>query len=47
MEYEPKNKTLTYNFDDRILNTTTCRLKIVVRDKVGNSTVFESIFNRK
>ncbi len=47
MEYEPKNKTLTYNFDDRILNTTTCRLKVVVRDKVGNSTVFESIFNRK
>lgn len=47
LEYEPKNKTLTYNFDDRILNTTTCRMKVVVIDKVGNSTVFESTFNRK
>ncbi len=47
MEYEPKNKTITYNFDDKILNKTQCDLKVVVTDNVGNATTFEQTFFRK
>lgn len=47
MEYEPKTKTITYNFDDRILDKTQCDLKVVVTDNVGNSSTFESTFFRK
>ncbi|MEM8763893.1 MAG: M23 family metallopeptidase [Bacteroidota bacterium] len=47
MEYEPKNRTITYNFDDKILNTTQCDLKVVVTDNVGNSSTFEHSFFRK
>ncbi|MEM9650145.1 MAG: M23 family metallopeptidase [Bacteroidota bacterium] len=47
MEYEPKTKTITYNFDDRILNQTQCDLKVKVTDNVGNSSTFESTFFRK
>ncbi|TMU57149.1 M23 family metallopeptidase [Flagellimonas algicola] len=47
MEYEPKTKTLTYNFDDKILDKTQCDLKVVVTDNVGNSSTFESTFFRK
>ena len=47
MEYEPKTKTLTYNFDDKILNKTECNLKVVVVDNVGNTSTFKSTFFRK
>lgn len=47
MEYEPKTKTLTYNFDDKILDKKQCELKVVVTDKVGNSTTHITTFYRK
>lgn len=47
MEYEPKTKTLTYNFDDKILNQTQCELKVIVTDNVGNTNTFTSTFYRK
>ncbi|SNZ00336.1 M23 family metallopeptidase [Flagellimonas pacifica] len=47
MEYEPKTRTITYNFDDKILDKTQCNLKVVVTDNVGNSSTFESTFFRK
>ncbi|PWL38330.1 peptidase M23 [Flagellimonas aquimarina] len=47
MEYEPKTKTITYNFDDKILNKTQCKLKVIVTDNVGNSSTFEHSFFRK
>lgn len=47
MEYEPKTKTITYNFDDKVLNGTQCDLKIVVTDNVGNASTFESTFFKK
>ncbi len=46
MEYEPKTKTLTYNFDDRILDKKQCLLKVNVKDNVGNSTTYEVTFYR-
>ena len=47
MEYEPKRKTLTYNFDDIILDKTQCELEVVVKDNVGNTTRFTRNFYRK
>ncbi len=47
MEYEPKNNTLTYNFDDKILNEKQCELKVVVTDNVGNTTTHITSFYRK
>ncbi|WP_435622940.1 M23 family metallopeptidase [Flagellimonas sp.] len=47
MEYEPKLNTITYNFDDNILDETQCDLKVVVTDNVGNTTTFEQTFFRK
>lgn len=47
MEYEPKTKTLTYNFDDRILDKKQCELKVIVKDNVGNSNSFDVSFFRK
>ena len=47
MEYEPKKKTITYNFDDKILDQKKCQLEVVVTDNVGNSTTFTSTFYRK
>ncbi|QLG47292.1 M23 family metallopeptidase [Costertonia aggregata] len=47
MEYEPKKNTITYNFDDKILDKTQCELKVTVTDNVGNSTIFTSSFYRK
>ncbi len=46
MEYEPKKQTLTYNFDDKILDKKQCNLEVVVTDRVGNSTTFTSTFFR-
>ncbi|MFH6605154.1 M23 family metallopeptidase [Maribacter algicola] len=47
MEYEPKTKTLTYNFDDKILDKKQCELKVVVTDNVGNTTTHITSFYRK
>lgn len=47
MEYEPKKKTITYNFDDKILDQKKCHLEVIVTDNVGNSTTFTSTFYRK
>ena len=47
MEYEPKKRTITYNFDDKIVEDTQCNLKVVVTDNVGNTTIFEETFFRK
>ena len=47
MEYEPKNRTLTYNFDANILDQKQCELEVIVTDNVGNSTTFKSSFFRK
>ncbi len=47
MEYEPKRNTITYNFDDKILDKTECDLKVEVIDNVGNKTTFTSTFYRK
>lgn len=46
MEYEPKRRTITYNFDDKILNLKQCRLQVVVTDNAGNKTTYRSIFFR-
>jgi len=47
MEYEPKTNTITYNFDDKILNDTQCELKVTVTDNVGNSSTYTGTFFRK
>ncbi|MBT8178051.1 MAG: M23 family metallopeptidase [Eudoraea sp.] len=47
MEYEPKTSTLTYNFDDVILDKKQCTLEVTVTDNVGNSTTFNSSFFRR
>lgn len=47
MEYEPKTNTITYNFEDNIINDTECDLKVTVTDNVGNSTTFTCKFFRK
>ncbi len=47
MEYEPKKKTITYNFDDKILKHSQCDLEVIVTDNVGNSSTFTSTFHRK
>ena len=46
MEYEPKRSTITYNFDDKILDQKQCELKVIVTDNVGNTTTFNSSFYR-
>lgn len=47
MEYEPKKNTLTYNFDDNIVDEKECELKVLVTDNVGNATTYTSTFFRK
>ncbi|MFK7814540.1 MAG: M23 family metallopeptidase [Maribacter sp.] len=47
MEYESKKNTITYNFDDKILDQKQCNLVVVVTDNVGNSTTFKRTFFRK
>ena len=47
MEYEPKKRTITYNFEDKIVEDAQCQLKVVVTDNVGNTTTFEETFYRK
>ena len=47
MEYDSKTKTLTHDFNDRVLTDTKNNLKLIVTDNVGNSSKFESVFYRK
>ena len=47
MEYEPKTNTITYDFDDGVVNDTQCELKVIVTDNVGNSSTFTGTFFRK
>ena len=47
MEYEPKRNTLTYNFDDKILNQKQCVLNVTVTDNVGNKNSLTTTFFRK
>ena len=47
-EYEQKKKELTFRFQDPIkLKKTKHKLKLIVWDKVNNSTTFETTFYRK
>lgn len=45
-EYESKLRRLTHFFDNRFLLEGKNNLKVVVTDNVGNSTIFETQFNR-
>ncbi|QCE42636.1 M23 family metallopeptidase [Psychroserpens sp. NJDZ02] len=47
MEYDYKKKTLTYDFNDKVVTDTKNNLKVIVTDNVGNSTTFEASFFRK
>ena len=46
-EYEPKNKTLTYDFQDLTFKNAKHELRLEVTDGVGNTTVKEWTFFRK
>jgi murein DD-endopeptidase MepM/ murein hydrolase activator NlpD len=45
-EYESKLKRLTHVFNDNLLLEGANKLKIIVTDNLGNSTIFETQFNR-
>ena len=45
-EYEPKQNKITHVFKDNLLLEGTNKLKVIVTDNVGNSTIFETQFNR-
>ncbi len=45
-EYEPKLNKITHVFKDNLLLEGTNKLKVIVTDNVGNSTIFETQFNR-
>ena len=47
LEYDPKTKILTHDFNDERVRDTENKLKLIVTDNVGNSTTFESTFFRK
>lgn len=47
MEYEYKNNTLTYDFNDGVNDSSENNLKLIVIDNVGNSATFEAQFFRK
>jgi len=47
MEYAPKLRTLSYDFEDKKLTGYYHTLKIIVTDNVNNSTTFTTSFNRK
>ncbi len=46
-EYEYKDNTLTFDFNDNITTDSKNELKVIVTDNVGNSTTFEATFFRK
>lgn len=45
-EYESKTKKITHTFEDKLLLEGQNKLKVVVSDNVGNSTIFETQFFR-
>lgn len=45
-EYEPKTRKITHTFEDNLLLEGQNKLKVVVADNVGNSTIFETQFFR-
>lgn len=45
-EYESKTKKITHTFDNKLLLEGQNKLKVVVTDNVGNSTIFETQFFR-
>ncbi|HET8838758.1 MAG TPA: M23 family metallopeptidase [Flavobacteriaceae bacterium] len=47
MEYNHKTDLITYEFSDGIATETENKLKVIVTDNVGNSSVFEAVFYRK
>ncbi|MEO6348644.1 MAG: M23 family metallopeptidase [Aquaticitalea sp.] len=47
MEYEYKDNTLTFDFNDNVVTDTKNELKVIVTDNVGNSATFEATFFRK
>jgi murein DD-endopeptidase MepM/ murein hydrolase activator NlpD len=47
MEYENKLNKLTHHFSDSIYQTGRNDLKVIVKDNLGNSTIFESNFLKK
>ncbi len=47
LEYDPKTRLLTYDFNDNTITDTENNLKLIVTDNVGNSTTFETTFFRK
>ena len=47
MEYEYKDNTLTFDFNDMVVTDTKNELKLIVTDNVGNNTTFEATFFRK
>jgi hypothetical protein len=46
MEYDNKTRILTHNFSDGIVKEGKNELKVVVVDNVGNSSIFETHFQR-
>lgn len=47
LEYDPKTKLLTHDFNDNVVTDTENNLKLIVTDNVGNNTTFETTFFRK
>ena len=47
MEYDYKKNSLTYDFEDGISGVGENKLKVFVKDEVGNTTVYEASFFRK
>lgn len=47
MEYEYKDRTLTYDLSDIAFKDATHLLEVVVTDNVGNSTTYNAVFHRK
>ncbi|AEE20111.1 peptidase M23-like protein [Dokdonia sp. Hel_I_63] len=47
LEYDPKTKLLTHDFNDKVITDTENNLKLIVTDNVGNNTTFETTFFRK
>ena len=47
MEYNPKLRTLSYDFQDNKISGNDHTLKVIVTDNVNNSTTFTTTFSRK
>jgi len=47
MEYNPKLRTLSYDFEDNKISGNDHTLKVIVTDNVNNSTTFTTTFSRK